>query len=87
MAKRKRAQEPKPVDPMVVMNLLAGKNLGSDGAGRYGHLLDLEMLALTPRGRERTRAEFGSLLKQSGFKLRRVVPTAGYVSIVEGVKP
>jgi hypothetical protein len=25
MAKRKRAQEPKPVDPMMVMNLLAGK--------------------------------------------------------------
>lgn len=60
--------------------------LDSRNAGQYGHLLDLEMLALTPRGRERTRAEFGGLLKQSGFKLRRVVPTAGYLSIVEGVK-
>ena len=59
--------------------------LDSKGAGHYGHLLDLEMLALTPRGRERTRAEFAALLKRSGFKLRRVVPTASYLSIVEGV--
>jgi hypothetical protein len=60
--------------------------LDTRGSGQYGHLLDLEMLALTPRGRERTSAEFGALLKRSGFKLRRVVPTAGYLSIVEGVK-
>ena len=52
----------------------------------FGKLLDLEMLVLTPRGRERSQAEFRELLKQSGFRLRRVVPTDTHLSIVEGVR-
>jgi SAM-dependent methyltransferase len=52
----------------------------------YGKLLDLEMLALTPRGRERTKAEFAALLRGAGFKLSRVVPTKGPLSIVEAAK-
>ncbi len=53
---------------------------------RYGKLLDLEMLVLTPRGRERTREEFRDLLKQSGLRLARVIPTATYLSVVEAIK-
>jgi len=49
----------------------------------YGKLLDLEMLVLTPRGRERTKAEFAKLLDQAGFFLTRVIPTAGTLSIIE----
>ena len=60
--------------------------LDSKGAGQYGQLLDLEMLTLTPRGRERTKAEFTDLLKRAGFKLRRITPTTGYLSIVEGTR-
>ena len=52
----------------------------------FGKLLDLEMLVLTPRGRERTRVEFEELLKRSGFRLRCVVPTSTHLSIVEGTK-
>ena len=52
----------------------------------FGKLLDLEMLVLTPRGRERTKAEFGELLKRSGFRLRRVVSTETHLSVVEGVR-
>jgi hypothetical protein len=55
-------------------------------AAHFGKLLDLEMLALTPRGRERTGAEFRDLLQRSGFKLRRVVPTETHLSVVEGVR-
>jgi hypothetical protein len=55
-------------------------------APHFGKLLDLEMLVLTPRGRERTKQEFAGLLKRSGFALRRVIPTAGPLSVVEGVK-
>jgi hypothetical protein len=55
-------------------------------AAHFGKLLDLEMLALTPRGRERTQAEFRDLLQQSGFKLRRVIPTDTHLSVVEGVR-
>jgi biotin operon repressor len=55
-------------------------------SAHFGKLLDLEMLVLTPRGRERTRLEFQDLLKQSGFRLRRVVPTETHLSVVEGVR-
>ena len=52
----------------------------------YGKLLDLEMLVLTPRGRERTKIEFTRLLRSAGFRLSRVVPTKSPLSIVEAVK-
>src|SRR5437667_78607 len=55
-------------------------------AAHFGKLLDLEMLALTPRGRERTQAEFRAVLQRSGFKLRRVIPTETHLSVVEGVR-
>jgi hypothetical protein len=52
----------------------------------YGKLLDLEMLVLTPRGRERTKAEFAKLLRSAGFRLSRVIPTESPMSIVEATK-
>jgi len=52
----------------------------------FGKLLDLEMLVLTPRGRERTQAQFRGLLRRSGFRLRRVVSTDTHLSIVEGIR-
>ena len=51
-----------------------------------GKLLDLEMLVLTPRGRERTKAEFIRLLRGAGFRLSRVIATESPLSIVEAVK-
>lgn len=57
------------------------------GSGpHYGKLLDLEMLVLTPRGRERTKPEFERLLKGAGFRLSRIVATKSPLSIVEAVK-
>jgi SAM-dependent methyltransferase len=44
-------------------------------------LMDVLMMVLTG-GRERTEAEFGSLLREAGFSLTRVIPTAG-ASILE----
>jgi len=55
-------------------------------ATHFGKLLDLEMLALTPRGRERTQVEFRDLLQRSGFKLKRVISTETHLSVVEGVR-
>lgn len=52
----------------------------------YGKLLDLEMLVLTPRGRERTKTEFAKLLRGAGFRLSRIVATASPLSVVEAVK-
>jgi len=58
----------------------------SGSTPHYGKLLDLEMLVLTPRGRERTKAEFTKLLRGAGFRMSRVVATEGPLSIVEAVK-
>jgi hypothetical protein len=53
-----------------------------DGAS-FGKLLDLHMMVLLG-GRERTEAEYRRLLAARGFRLTRVVPTAGDISVVEG---
>ena len=50
-----------------------------------GKILDLEML-IAPGGVERTAAEFGTLLENSGFRMTRIIPTRSPVSIVEAVK-
>jgi O-methyltransferase domain/Dimerisation domain len=44
---------------------------------------DLEMLVMTPGGRERTAREFSELLERSGFSLVRAVPTASPLSVFE----
>ena len=47
------------------------------------YLLDLEMLVNTPGGRERTAAEFSSILAATGFSVTRIVPTITPVSVIE----
>ena len=54
-----------------------------DGAS-FGKLLDLHMM-VTTGGLERTESEYRQLFTTHGFRLTRVVPTAGDVSVVEGV--
>jgi O-methyltransferase domain/Dimerisation domain len=46
--------------------------------------LDLQML-IFPGGCERTEKQFRELLAAAGWQLRRIIPTASSVSIVEGV--
>jgi len=47
--------------------------------------LDLQMLVLTPGGRERTEQQFRSLLEEAGFDLRKVIPTASPLRILEAI--
>lgn len=47
-----------------------------------GHWIDLEML-VCQAGRDRTAAEYRSLLARAGFRMTRVVPTASPFSFVE----
>ena len=49
----------------------------------WGKLLDINMLVGTG-GRERTRSEFVQLFARAGLKLKRVIPTACPLSIMEG---
>ena len=54
-----------------------------DGAP-FGKLLDLQMMVVFG-GLERTEEEYRRLLAAHGFRLTRVVPTAGEHSVIEGV--
>ena len=45
--------------------------------------LDIEMLVMTPGGKERTRTEFAELFASTGLRLTRVVPTEGPVCVLE----
>lgn len=56
---------------------------GNDPFG--GKLLDLVML-LIPGGKERTADEYTDLFGLAGFKLTRIVPTAGEISVIEAIK-
>jgi predicted transcriptional regulator len=51
----------------------------------FAKWLDIEMLLL-PGGKERTEAEFAKLFEGAGFKLTRIVPTKGALSVVEAEK-
>jgi len=49
-----------------------------------GKLFDWIMMGI-PGGVERTEAEFRDILRQGGFKVERIVPTAGLNSVIEAV--
>lgn len=51
-----------------------------------GKLSDINMLVMTPGGRERTEAEYRELFQRAGFELTRIVPTASLMSVVEAVR-
>ncbi len=51
----------------------------------FAKLMDINMLVMTG-GCERTAAEYADLLAQAGFKLTRIVPTAGPASVIEAVR-
>ncbi|MCX6281309.1 MAG: methyltransferase [Bacteroidetes bacterium] len=52
----------------------------------YAKLVDIQMLATMPGGKERTKQEFEVLLRQSGFRLNRVIPTIAPLAILETVR-
>ncbi len=64
--------------------LIAELVLPDSHAPTFGAFIDLEML-LNMNGRERTEQQYRILLEQSGFSLRRIVPTASSHSIIEGI--
>jgi len=54
----------------------------ADGRPTVAQVHDLEMLVFTD-GRERTAAEYRTLLEAAGFQLRRITPAAGGASVLE----
>ena len=50
-----------------------------------GRMIDLEMLAMTSNGRERTEEEFRALLGRSGLRVSRIIPLPVGTSLIEAV--
>jgi hypothetical protein len=48
-------------------------------------ILDIMMLVITMRGKERTKDEFAELFASSGLRLNRIVPTEGPICVIEAV--
>ncbi len=65
--------------------LLAESVLPEGAAPSMGKLVDLEMLVMTSGGRQRTGAEFRTLLGRAGLRLTCIVPSTGLISLVEAV--
>ncbi len=54
-------------------------------APSWGNLLDLQMLVLTPGGRERDEAGFRVLFALAGLRLERIIPAGPTASLIEVV--
>jgi O-methyltransferase/methyltransferase family protein len=65
--------------------LIVESVLTDEPESAFAKFLDLEMLVVTPGGRERTRDELAALLARSGFELARVLPTPSPVSVIEAL--
>lgn len=55
-------------------------------ASSMAKYMDLNMLVMTPGGRERTEAEYKALLDAAGLTLTRVIPTPSEHFIIEAIK-
>jgi SAM-dependent methyltransferase len=51
----------------------------------FGKTIDLEMLIMTPSGRERSEGDFRRLLDRSDLRLNRIIPLPSATSLVEAV--
>ena len=65
---------------LLVEIVLEGPNSGAETK-----ILDIQMLTMLG-GRERSEPEYARLLKSAGLELRRVIPTASPVSILEATR-
>jgi hypothetical protein len=66
--------------------ILAVEQVVEDGPrAAVAKLLDLEMLAMTPGGRERTGPEFAALFERAGLRLASIRPTEAGVCVIEAV--
>jgi hypothetical protein len=65
--------------------LLIESMIAADNRPDRAKWLDLEMLVLTPGGRERTEAEFDRLLRSAGLRINRIVCTHARRDVIEAV--
>jgi C-methyltransferase len=58
----------------------------NDNNYSFGKMIDILMLLGTENGRERTINEFSSILNNSGFNIKKVIPTVAPFSLIECIK-
>jgi precorrin-6B methylase 2 len=66
---------------LVIETILKNNNNYS-----FGKMLDILMLVITKDGRERTLDEFRHIFSESGFAIKRVIPTITPFSLIECIK-
>jgi SAM-dependent methyltransferase len=71
-----------PDSRIVIIEMIVSK----DNRQELAKLLDIQMLANMPGGKERTRSEFNTLLENSGFRLTRIVETIAPICLIEAKK-
>jgi hypothetical protein len=74
-----------PEGVLLLIEQVLPERMEADATALQRARVDLQMLLMTPGGRERTEGEYRSLLRGAGFELRRVVPTESPFSILESV--
>jgi O-methyltransferase domain len=65
--------------------LICDMVMPEDSAPNPAKVRDIEMLVMTPGGRERTAGEFRALFTSADLRLSRIVETALPICVVEGV--
>ena len=65
--------------------LICDMVMPEDSAPSPAKVLDIQMLVMTPGGRERTTEEFRALLASAGLRLSRIVETTLPICVTEGV--
>ncbi len=70
---------------LLLIEQMLSERLETGPVAQLAARLDLQMLVLTPGGRERTERQFRSLLVDAGFELRRMLPTRSPFTILEAV--
>lgn len=58
----------------------------SEPGPHFSHIMDLNMLAMTPGGCERTEEHFADLFKAAGLKLAGITATQSPVNVIEAIK-
>ena len=81
--------DPLPPDAQVLQTLfgfMVTRTLSAVAELSPAKFMDMNMLAMTEGGSERTASEFHELCESSGLRLEEVYPTKSPVSVVEAVR-
>ena len=74
---------PKHAKLLVIQRVLPEHIDPDDARSQANVLIDINMMLMSPGGRERTAAEHRQLLLQAGLQIERIVPTPSPLVIIQ----